>query len=790
MVTSFQAESFKPGFVVGVTGHMDLDPAHQDRIKTDVKRVFAWLREPSSKFDRNKSHPILGPGLGLTDTPIILLSSLAPGADQWVAQAAREMDPPLRILAPLPFVKEQYLQASTFKRDGATKDEAASNFLAEFPDEDVFPVRLLDEVDLDDAALRAKHESILSGHGDQNQRGRRYAAAGEYVVVYSNILIALTDKPIGRAENAVVTSGVEPGARAMAELKRRGVTSHLLPMLPTLSWADSGPVVHIYAPRKSKEEPIFAKKLPEAEANTLEVLYPYDCRPPEISESENDNPDWRRAGYAILKATAQHLQRLNTENIQIDPAREDAAFAEMLPEVDDASLGEKWRSTLLAASEPLRATLDRLARLRRRIADYSEHYNAHLNRLKRLLFSLAFCAALFFALADNWDVQNGMSWLPQAFFVTAFGLTLATWIVFFYFKRTAAAERCDNYRAITEGLRVQFYWTASGSGESVASNYLQRQHSELGWIRHVISVATFPSEPDRVRFNQLPVNDQLTALRSIRSAWIGRQDFYFRNKMEELSLRREVFTTYAHILLWTGFVLFAFLVFFAQGTGSPLLSRPLYLLSFAAGFAILAFLCSTTFSQRRRHAPASTLNPKEQQERGRDNPKAEPLIPRLLNWLLSLPTTLLPERIPCGKSGPLILRSLLVVAFTLLIIGTVYFLEGAVPGLPSANKLGSILKYLALAGGVLCGAWVEVNFFAENIRHYASMASLFQAAGLRFDEFLSWSEQASADQRETIQRQAIAYIRSLTVAVGREALSENGEWLIIHRARPLEPVSV
>ena len=42
---------------------------------------------------------------------------------------------------------------------------------------------------------------------------------------------------------------------------------------------------------------------------------------------------------------------------------------------------------------------------------------------------------------------------------------------------------------------------------------------------------------------------------------------------------------------------------------------------------------------------------------------------------------------------------------------------------------GRGFKYLALAGGVLCGAWVEVNFFAEHIRRYASMASLFQAAG-------------------------------------------------------------
>jgi hypothetical protein len=85
---------------------------------------------------------------------------------------------------------------------------------------------------------------------------------------------------------------------------------------------------------------------------------------------------------------------------------------------------------------------------------------------------------------------------------------------------------------------------------------------------------------------------------------------------------------------------------------------------------------------------------------------------------------------------------------------------------------------------------VEVNFFAENIRRYASMASLFQAAGLRFDDYLNWSERASGEQKEAAQKQAVASIQSLIVAVGGEALSENADWLITHRARPLEPVNV
>jgi hypothetical protein len=90
-------------------------------------------------------------------------------------------------------------------------------------------------------------------------------------------------------------------------------------------------VIHIYAPRKRKEACGSGEKPSGAETEPLEVLYPYDCRPPGVSENKHDNPAWHKAGRAILKAVAKNLERLNSEKIRIEPAREDGAFAEMLP---------------------------------------------------------------------------------------------------------------------------------------------------------------------------------------------------------------------------------------------------------------------------------------------------------------------------------------------------------------------------------------------------------------------------------------------------------------------------
>jgi hypothetical protein len=747
------ADPSKPAFIIGVTGHTDLDPAHRDRIKAELKRIIRWLGDSPNSHDA-----VLGPGLGLTRTPVILLSSLAPGADQWAVEAIREANHPagLRILAPLPFPKDQYLEASSFTRDGAMLDEAASRFLAEFPDEDTFVVRLPEELDLDDDALREKCRSILTGSTGKRERDRRYLAAGEYVAAYSDVLIAITDKPLGAAENASSITGESPGARAITELKRGGITPGLLPILPLLSGTEDGPVIHVYAPRNPKALPGSSAASLHDAAERLEMLYPYDCRPAGVSEHAHNDPRWVEAGREILKVTTQHLRRLNDERV-FDPAREGQAFAELLPGAVNGPTDAPQGHALPAASESLKTTLDGLARLRRRVADCSAHYNARLSRLKRALFALAFCVALLFSLAEYWEVPARALPFRQISFLAALGLMLATWLAYFRFKTTAAAERYDDYRAIAEGLRVQFYWTACGSGESVASRYLQRQRGELGWIRNVISALAFPYEPSRVRFNQLSPVTQRASLQSIRATWLDGQRAYFEAQIERLTQRKEVFSTYAQVLFWTGFALQAALLYLALHPATAVLSRPLALLPLTAGALSLGALCLL---------------------RTRSEPRAK-----------GAASDHAAQRLRSFPGRRLIVNGLRVVALSLFTLGTVYLLGGIVPWLPSARNLGSILKNLALTGGVLCGAWMEVNFFEENLRRYASMASLFQAAGLRFDNYFNSPERVHPDQKAAAQRQALANIQALLVAVGSEALSENAEWLITHRVRPLEPVS-
>jgi hypothetical protein len=85
-----------------------------------------------------------------------------------------------------------------------------------------------------------------------------------------------------------------------------------------------------------------------------------------------------------------------------------------------------------------------------------------------------------------------------------------------------------DYRALAEGLRVQFFWRLAGLPDSVADHYLRKQRSELDWIRDAVRVwdMTTRPEPD----DRLPL---------VTDAWVKSQRGYFGKaaRRDEAALR-------------------------------------------------------------------------------------------------------------------------------------------------------------------------------------------------------------------------------------------------------------
>jgi len=82
-----------------------------------------------------------------------------------------------------------------------------------------------------------------------------------------------------------------------------------------------------------------------------------------------------------------------------------------------------------------------------------------------------------------------------------------------------------DYRALAEGLRVQFFWGMSGLRDAVPEHYLRRFTEDLGWIRNAIRTAdltTGAGASVRDDPSHLPAR-----LRWVADHWVNDQQRYF-----------------------------------------------------------------------------------------------------------------------------------------------------------------------------------------------------------------------------------------------------------------------
>jgi hypothetical protein len=82
----------------------------------------------------------------------------------------------------------------------------------------------------------------------------------------------------------------------------------------------------------------------------------------------------------------------------------------------------------------------------------------------------------------------------RALLFTMLGLMLFAGAIGWFAARGDWHRKYLDYRALAEGLRVQFYWAAAGVTSGNVSkfahdNFLQMQDPDLGWIRNVMRVA-------------------------------------------------------------------------------------------------------------------------------------------------------------------------------------------------------------------------------------------------------------------------------------------------------------
>jgi hypothetical protein len=187
------------------------------------------------------------------------------------------------------------------------------------------------------------------------------------------------------------------------------------------------------------------------------------------------------------------------------------------------------------------------------------HYQSRVTMALRAIYTLAVLMGLAIILYSDVEGQDAMVYV-------FLGLFVAGIVVYRVAERGAWHRKYLDYRALAEGLRVQFYWVAAGvmAGRTTKfahDNFLQKQDVELGWIRNVMRFtgrlgATSAQDGAGVDF--------------VLREWVGTPHpgtgqlaYYERKAVERAGLQRRT-QAIGMACLWTGITVAVVLAIFAR----------------------------------------------------------------------------------------------------------------------------------------------------------------------------------------------------------------------------------
>jgi hypothetical protein len=120
------------------------------------------------------------------------------------------------------------------------------------------------------------------------------------------------------------------------------------------------------------------------------------------------------------------------------------------------------------------------------------------------------------------------------------GLAIGLFIYLYASLYRDVQSKYLDYRALAEGLRVQFFWILSGDDKEVIEFYLRKQQSELDWIKYAVRSFNMPFSNEEFREKEKMKETPDTQLLSKRMKcvvlpnWIGVQADYFIEKTSKL----------------------------------------------------------------------------------------------------------------------------------------------------------------------------------------------------------------------------------------------------------------
>ncbi len=359
-------------------------------------------------------------------TPLQLLSPLADGADRLVAQVALEEK--IQLIVPLPMPQDLFEKDF----DAASKEE--------------FQVLL-------EQAAQIFTLPLVAGNSESNivdygyNRTQQYALGGAYIARHSHILIALWDG---------VDLGKTAGTAEIVKFKRTGNMKELAadyqPPTSPFDTADMGNTCQIVTARISNQQAAYSVGdirilLPDQQdSDNLEALLSNELAITELFNCEVEN----YVSHPKIQKISQSSQKY------LLPPRLWQNLSSLIPGFQNI-LGVYGSANSLA-----------------------QHFHARVKHLMLTVLIMTFAMVGSYGWYAN--IDHYRSWTLGIYAILFIGALSIMWLV----KLKHYHYKALDYRALTEGLRVQIFWHLSGLTHSVPDYYLRKQRQELAWIRSSI----------------------------------------------------------------------------------------------------------------------------------------------------------------------------------------------------------------------------------------------------------------------------------------------------------------
>lgn len=517
--------NYKIPLVIGITGHRDIDQKHSKTLKEKVYEIFDYLI---------KKYP---------HTPIVFLSPLADGADRIATEVAfdEKYKNSISISVPLPMdelnYKDTFAKGITTHKDA---DEKGKKELEEQSKKDFDEIMVKVNNQENDyipkiIPMLFDKELYEKSSDDEKRKLRReqYSIVGEYIAIHSNILIAMYD------ENEEEKPG---GTKEIVRKKLTGEFDFFQTADEDVTYPENGIVYAIETPKASKSSMtnlIIKKLFPNGDevigleqniqykdnmlfyfVNNIKDIFLQTCIETNTKDTYNLYTQYHKHIECFNKEVSKNINEIHNkaQNDIKNYAKNDKLIAKNLM-------------------------------IRRSAAFLSGIYQEKMKNIEKYILVLIGITIFLVVIKSDYQGIAYRSYIEIVYLVLI-GLFYITYLKFKGYK-----EKTEDYRAISEALRVQTAWNMANINDGVALYYLSHQKNEIGWIRTAVRGINIFYIPKSKKDN--------FSIDSINKYWLDEQIDYFTKNLKKYNNNEKSIDT--KIKKYFGIFLLFTLVFFVLG---------------------------------------------------------------------------------------------------------------------------------------------------------------------------------------------------------------------------------